>query len=67
MEVGRFRNPRNRWLNALIGKRPGRYWLRNLSCPALAPETRARLQPVFRDELLRLQDLIDRGLSTWLT
>ncbi len=38
----------------------------NLSKPPLAPEVRARLVDAFRDDVLRLQDLIDRDLSAWL-
>jgi hypothetical protein len=34
--------------------------------PALAPEDRARLVGYYREDILRLQDLIDRDLSAWL-
>jgi len=33
------------------------------SCP---PEAREKLRPIFRDHILRLQDLIRRDLSAWL-
>lgn len=39
---------------------------RNLSQPPLSPETRQQLIPIFRDDILKLQDLIDRDLSAWL-
>jgi hypothetical protein len=38
----------------------------NLDKPPLDPEVRARLVALFRDDVLRLQDLIDRDLSHWL-
>ena len=34
--------------------------------PALAPEDRARLVGYYREDILRLQDLISRDLSAWL-
>lgn len=39
---------------------------RNLVKPAIAPETRARLVNLYRDDILRLQDLTGRDLSAWL-
>jgi hypothetical protein len=38
----------------------------NLSKPKLAAETRARLLAGYRDDILKLQDLIGRDLSRWL-
>ncbi len=38
----------------------------NLSKPQLLPEVRSQLIPVFQDDILKLQDLIQRDLSTWL-
>lgn len=38
----------------------------NLSKPQLLPEVRSHLIPVFQDDILKLQDLIQRDLSTWL-
>lgn len=35
--------------------------------PPLLPEVRARLQDELRDDILRLQDLIERDVSHWLT
>ena len=35
--------------------------------PPLLPATRARLQDELRDDILRLQDLIERDVSHWLT
>ena len=37
-----------------------------LSKPEIPVETRGRLQEIFRDDILKLQDLIGRDLSTWL-
>ncbi|MGQ0658302.1 MAG: sulfotransferase [Chromatiales bacterium] len=37
-----------------------------LKAPGLNPETRAALTAHFREDILRLQDLIDRDLSYWL-
>jgi hypothetical protein len=34
--------------------------------PTLAPDLRARLQDVYREDILRLETLIDRDLSDWL-
>lgn len=39
----------------------------NLARPAMAPATAARLRAAYRDDILALQDLIDRDLSVWLT
>ncbi|ARA92987.1 hypothetical protein AWN76_007330 [Rhodothermaceae bacterium RA] len=50
---------RDRWLNAVKH--------RNLDKPPLAPEVRADLVQRYREDLLRLQDLLDRDLSAWLT
>lgn len=38
----------------------------NLRRPSMAPEVRRHLQSLYRDDILRLQDLIDRDLSHWL-
>jgi hypothetical protein len=40
---------------------------RNLYKPSLDPEKRAWLLPRFRDDILRLQEMIDRDLSHWLS
>lgn len=39
---------------------------RNLSRPPLAPEHRERLRATFKDDVTKLQGLIDRDLSKWL-
>lgn len=39
---------------------------RNLDQPSLSPELRETLIGIYRDDILRLQDLIDRDLSSWL-
>jgi len=39
---------------------------RNLDKPRLLPEVRGRLIGEYRDDVLRLQDLIGRDLSSWL-
>jgi hypothetical protein len=38
----------------------------NLGKPGLAPDVRRRLAGVFREDILKLQDLIERDLSAWL-
>jgi len=47
-----------RWKKGLIQK--------NLERPSLSDETRTQLQDVYREDVLHLQDLIDRDLSHWL-
>ena len=39
---------------------------RNLTRPPLPPEARARLLPVFRQDIIKLQDMLGRDLSGWL-
>ena len=39
---------------------------RNLAQPPLSDEIRQQLIPVFREDILKLQDLINRDLSGWL-
>ena len=39
---------------------------RNLRRPELEPHTRKQLVDIFRDDVLKLQDLIQRDLSAWL-
>ena len=39
---------------------------RNLSKPQLAPEVRRQMIEMYREDILKLQDLIDRDLSKWL-
>lgn len=39
---------------------------RNLHKPQLAPEQRRRMVESYREDILKLQDLIDRDLSKWL-
>lgn len=39
----------------------------NLVRPTISPEIRHQLTQVYRDDILMLQDLIDRDLSTWLS
>jgi len=39
---------------------------KNLAKPSMAPETRDKLKALFRDDILQLQDLIQRDLSSWL-
>ena len=38
----------------------------NRDVPAFEPDVRAQLREVYRADILRLQDLIDRDLSVWL-
>lgn len=38
----------------------------NLTKPPMDPSVRRKLQALYRDDILRLQDLIDRDLSHWL-
>ncbi len=38
----------------------------NLSKPKLKPEVKGQLLPIFREDILQLQDLIQRDLSPWL-
>jgi hypothetical protein len=38
----------------------------NLRKPLMSPATRKNLQAIYREDILRLQDLIDRDLSHWL-
>lgn len=79
--------PTNRLVDAVIGQRPSRYWLRRMKPyvpkslvrlrhkirrqymyrPQLDPETRARLIPRFKDDILWLQDFLDRDLSAWMS
>jgi hypothetical protein len=39
---------------------------RNLTKPTLSPEVRKRLTAIYREETLKLQDLLQRDLSHWL-
>jgi hypothetical protein len=39
---------------------------RDLLKPELAPESRAQLRGIFHDDILKLQDLLQRDLSAWL-
>jgi len=39
---------------------------KNLAQPPLADEIRQQLIPLFREDVLKLQDLIERDLSSWL-
>ena len=39
---------------------------RNREVPVFEEDVRARLQALCRDDVLRLQDLIDRDLTEWL-
>jgi hypothetical protein len=39
---------------------------KNLAKPQLSPEVRGQLIEMYREDILRLQDLIDRDLSRWL-
>jgi hypothetical protein len=78
---GDLRNPLLRWLWTRPGARsfvrpllpkPLRQavssWVirRPLVRRSMPPETRVRLTELYRDEILRLQELIDRDLSVWL-
>jgi len=48
----------NRWKNAVMH--------RNMRRPPLPDEVRADLRDLYREDILRLQELIDRDLSPWL-
>jgi hypothetical protein len=43
-----------------------RYYERNLSKPSITEETRLELIEVFREDILKTQELIGRDLSSWL-
>lgn len=64
------------WLKALLGRflprslrrdlvKRARAWNR-IDLPPLDPELRHRLNAFYREDILRLQDLIGRDLSHWL-
>jgi hypothetical protein len=38
----------------------------NLQRPAMSPETRSKLVALYREDILSLQDFLDRDLSAWL-
>ncbi len=70
-----FRMPRSRRLHRLFNRPPLADKLRrvtrwinrlNLYRPALPPSLRRQLTAEYRDEILRLQDLLDRDLGHWL-
>lgn len=44
-----------------------RAWSKNLSKPEMSPEMRVRLAGYYRDDILKLQDLIGRDLGHWLS
>jgi hypothetical protein len=50
---------RYRLINGLLNQ--------NANKPQLAPQTRAEMIEIYRDEILKLQDLLQRDLSPWLT
>ncbi len=65
------RHPLKDALKSLIPEQWGHKiisWMqpKNLVRPTLPPETRARLVEGYREDIRRLQDLIDRDLSSWL-
>ena len=39
---------------------------KNLSKPSINPKTREQLKMIFREDILKLQDLLDKNLSAWL-
>jgi hypothetical protein len=41
-------------------------WQSNLEKPQLSPAVRTELVKTYKDDVLRLQDLLDRDLSHWL-
>jgi len=43
-----------------------RFMNRNLAKPPLSAEVRSRILPVYREDILKTQDLIGRDLSSWL-
>src|SRR5262249_5090171 len=59
-------------VTAVLERVPGGSWLRaklryrNLAKPPLAPQTRRELIGTFREDILKLQDLLGRDLSAWL-
>jgi len=64
-------HPLKEWLKRLIPEQFGHKLISGLqprlvSRPKLSPEIRARLIDDFRDDILLLQDLIQRDLSAWL-
>ena len=40
--------------------------MENLQKPQMKPETREYLKNLYREDILKLQDLIKRDLSSWL-
>jgi len=62
----------NNPLTALLDRMPGGLWLRrklrnaNLQKPPFPESVRQSLCQSFRDDILRLQDLLKRDLSKWL-
>ena len=51
-----------RWLNRPVGS----LWRGNLASQKLAPDMRRQLIDLYRDDILRLQELINRDLTGWL-
>ena len=53
------------WLPRALRDRAAKVVFRQLDRPPLDPDLRARLRPLFADDVRQLQDLIGRDLSHW--
>ena len=65
-------HPAKEWLKRFIPERVGHRVISMMqrgviATPGMPPEVRARLTEDYRDDILLLQDLIQRDLSHWLT
>lgn len=60
--IGHHARPAIRWIRRL----KKHLISRNLDRPPMPPAMRQHLQSLYREDILRLQDLIDRDLSHWL-
>ena len=65
------RHPFKEWLKHFIPERLGHRVISMMqpglvSIPQIAPGTRARLIEDYREDIMRLQNLIQRDLSHWL-
>lgn len=65
-------HPLKEWLKSIVPEGVGHRAIsllqpRVIERPGLSPELRARLTEEYREDILQLQDLIQRDLSAWLT
>jgi len=64
--IRRFAEPLHPLVSDGMKRALKRLYMREPEQKRLPPEVRAELVPVFREDILRLQDLIGRDLSRWL-